>query len=583
MRRKWLLGCGLPLILFCALTVIGARSLLKAKPKPERSETAQRGDVEIKVTETGTIEPLHKEDVKSKVGGRVLKLYVDAGARVRTGQILASIDPQEINSEVDALRAQLASAQAHLASARKNTHYQQSETAAGIDQYRENLAAAKAKVDQATVEAQAQPKLTSQSIQIAQANLDAAQAAHKAQQDALALMVESTHPQAVVSAQAAYDQALAQAENADHNIERQQKLLAKGFVSQSVVDSAQSDARVADAHLREVKARLDRMKQTNALEEANARSQVANAAGQVRQMEAALEQAKTSVLPETTRRELESARAAYAQAKAQLASALAGKTQDLMRRDDAAAAAADVQQIENQLKERLVSQRDTTLLAPMDGVVTRRYVEEGELITSAIASFSSGTPVFQVADLATMLIKINVNEVDIEKVKPGMLTEVTTDAVRGVTFTGRVSKVAPAALADASSSSGNGSSGASSQSVIRFPVEIRIDHADPRLKPGMSARCSIIVARRRNVLRLPTNCVEGTGDKGTVKLVVAATKDGTPAETTVSRPVTVGLRGDDFVEIVSGLNAGDKVRPNPYHGPPRKAIDIQIGGGDRRN
>src|SRR5205085_3654961 len=101
-------------------------------------EVAQRGDVEIKVTETGTIEPLHKVEVKSKVGGRVSKLLVDAGARVRTGQILATIDPQEINSEVAALRAQLAGAQARLASALKNTTFQQAQTSASIDQYRQN-------------------------------------------------------------------------------------------------------------------------------------------------------------------------------------------------------------------------------------------------------------------------------------------------------------------------------------------------------------------------------------------------------------------------------------------------------------
>ncbi|HZO89545.1 MAG TPA: biotin/lipoyl-binding protein [Chthonomonadaceae bacterium] len=582
--KKWLIGCGLLLLLMGLGTFMGVRALLRAKPKTERSETVQRGDVEIKVVETGTIEPLRKVEVKSKVGGRLARLFVDEGMVVRQGQILATIDPQEINSQVAALRAQLAGAQAHLAAARKNADYQQSQTATGIDQYAHNVEVTWARLKAAEAEAQAQPHLTQQAIQIAQANLDAAQSELKAQQDALDLMIQSTHPQALVAAQSDYDQARAQADNDARTVRRQQQLLAKGFVAQQVVEAAETQAQVSAAHLRQAKERLDRINKANALEEANARSQVASALSQVRQMEAALAQARTNVLPATKRRELESARAAYRQAQAQLAAMRAGKTQDKMRQDEVAVAAADVQQIQNQLNERLVNQRDTRLVAAMPGLITHRYVEQGELITSGISSFSSGTPVFQIADLATMLVKINVNEVDIAKVRRGLLTEVTIDAERGALFTGHVRKVAPAAYTATPGTSGGGGDngggggGGNNQNVIRFPVEVQIDHADARLKPGMSARCSIIVARRRNVLRVPTNCVQGDGPNATVQIVTETVKNGEKVETTTPRKVTVGLRGDDFVEIVSGLKVGEKVRPAPYTGPPRKTVDMRREG-----
>ncbi|HZT43925.1 MAG TPA: efflux RND transporter periplasmic adaptor subunit [Chthonomonadaceae bacterium] len=580
MGRKILLGCGLPLVVVGMLLFLSARALLKPAPKTERSETASRGDVEIKVVENGTIEPLKKVEIKSKVGGRIAHLFVDEGMVVRKGQLLATIDPQEVNSQVAALQAQLASAQAKLAEARKNAIYQQAQTSTGIDQYRHNVANAAAHLRELEAEAEAQPKLTQQSIDIAQANLEAAQAALKAQQDSLNLMVQSTHPQAVVSAQAAYDQAKAQLENARRNLQREQQLLKKGYVPQSDVDTSDTDTQVAEAHLRDVKEHLDRIRQANALEEANARSQVANALGQVRQMEAALAQAKTSVLPITMRRQMDSARAAYEQAKAQLAAAEAGKTQDLMRGDDIKAAAADARQIQNQLDQLLVQQNDTRLVAPMTGVVTKRYIEVGELVTSGISSFSSGTPIYQIGDLATMLVTININEVDINKVRLGMPAEVTIDAARGVTFLGHVHKVAPAALTSASASSSDtsaSSSASGTNTVIRFAVEIQIDHADVRLKPGMSAHCAIMVARHRNVLRVPTNCVQGTGGKGTVQIVTSTLKQGQPVETTTARPVTIGLRGDDFVEITSGVNEGEKIRPLPYTGPPRKAFDVRGG------
>ncbi len=570
MLKKILLGCALPLLLVGAIAAFAVRSLFKHPPKPERSETVQSGEVVIRVVETGQIEPLKKVEVKSKAGGRLLRLFVEEGASVRQGQILATIDPQEVNSQVAALRAQMAASQARLASARTGVGFQQSQTTTGIDQYTQALASARARLDAAEAESGIQPTLTQQTIDIAQSNLDAARAQLKAQQDSLNLLTQSTHPNTVVSAQSAYDQAKSQYDNALRNVKRQQQLLAKGFVSQQIVDTAQVDADVANARVSETKTRLDRIAQTNLLEEANVRSQVSAAASQVKQQEAALAQARSAILPLTKRRDLDAARAAYAQARAQLQQAQAGRAQDKIRGSDALASAAEVQQIQQQLNERLVNQGDTTLYAPMSGVVTRRYAEVGDLIASAISSFSSGTPVYQVADTATMLVKLNVNEVDIGKIRAGLPTEVTIDASKGAVYAGHVRKVAPSALADASGTSTSGAS------VIRFAVEVQVDQAPHQaaLRPGMSARCAIIVARRRKALRLPVNCVQGEGAKGIVQLVTTTTKDGQTVEKVQPRAVTVGLRGDDYVEILSGMREGDRVRPNPFSGPPRKSIDI---------
>ncbi len=578
MKKKLFLGCGIPVIVVILLLTIGIKTILKPKPKPEQTETAAIGDVEIKVVEIGTIEPLKKTDIKSKVGGRVSRLLVDEGAIVKEGQQVAAIDPQEIDSQVAALRAQLAAAKARFSSANHNSDYQQSQTSTGIDQYEQNLKSAEARLRLASAEAKVQPELTRQNIDIASANLTSARSNLKALKDSFDLLKESTHPQAEVSAQTAYDQANAQLDNAERNLKRQNQLLIKGFVSQAVVDSASTDRDVASAHLRDVKQRLDRIKQTNAFEEANLKSQIASADGTVHQMESILAQAKSSVLPITKLNELESARAAVMQAKAQLAASRSGKTQNMMRKDEAQAAEADMKQIQNQLDVSLVQQRDTTLRASMNGMITKRYVEQGDLITSAISSFSSGSPVFQISDMETMLVKIEINEVDIAKVKPGLLAEITIDAARGVTFVGKVRKVAPAATISATSSSGSSSSSSSSsQSVIKFSVEVQVDHADPRLKPGLSAHCSIIVARKKNVLRIPVSCIQGDGEKATVQIVTKTQKDGQSVDVVTPKSVTVGLRGDDFAEVLSGLSAGDRLKPNAFTGPPRKTIEMRGG------
>ena len=576
MAKKLMLGGCLSLLFVAIVGWFTAKALMKSAPEEQRSETVHRGNVEIKVVENGVIEPLKKVEVKSKVGGRVARLMVDEGQTVQTGQTLAMIDPEEIDSQVAALRAQLKGSEARLASARKNATFQQSQTSTNIDSLRQNAESAKARLEIAETESKVQPKLTEQSIQIAQANLDSARANLKALQDNLNLMVESTHPNTVVAAQEAYEQAKVQAENSGKILARQRLLLPKGFVSQQAVDTAETDNNVAVSHLREVKERLDRIERTDKLEENNIRNQIVSSEGQVHQLEIALQESQTNVTTLTKKSELASAKAAYLQALAQLDAARGGKTQDAMRGDDIHAAEAEVSQIQNQLNENLIHKNDTTLHATMTGVVTKRYVEQGEIVTSAIGAFNAGTPIFQISDLATMLIKININEVDIPKVRLGLLTEVSLDSVKGTIFPAVVRKVATSALAtDAGAQPGGGGQG-----VVRFPVEIRVDKSDKRLKPGMSARCAIIVDRRTDVLRLPTNCVQTEAGKSYVMLVTSTMKDGKPVETATKHEVKAGLRGDDFVEIVSGLKEKDRVRPNPFTGPPRKTIDLNASVGN---
>ena len=67
-----------------------------------------------------------------------------------------------------------------------------------------------------------------------------------------------------------------------------------------------------------------------------------------------------------------------------------------------------------------------------------------------------------------------------------------------------------------------------------------------------------------------------------VLLVTSTMKDGKPVETATKKEVKVGLRGDDFIEILSGLNEKDRVRPNPFTGPARKTIDLDMGPGGAR-
>ena len=560
MKRRFALGCTAVLILAGGLTWYTVRALLSPPPARQHYEVVDRGDVEIEVTETGSIEPLKKIDVKSKVAGRIAELYVDEGSVVRPGQILAKIDPTEINSQVAQIQAQLDGARARYEQAVRAASWQVNQTNAAIQEARANLRSAEERLEVAREQSRTQPGLTKSAVAQAEASL-------KAAQDRLNLLKTSTHPQALVQAQSGYEEAKAAELAARRNLQRQERLLERGFVSQQAVDAAQADLAAAKARLDQAKAKLDLIGQQNLMELAEAQSQV-------NQQAAALETAKENLAQVSIyAHEAAAAEAAVRQARASLQAAIAGRKQDRMKLDDVTQAQAVVSQLENQLRQVQVQQSDTTIVAPMAGVVTRRYVEKGELVMSGVSSFSSGTPIVQVADLQQMLVKISINEVDVHKVRVGLPVEITIDGVRGVLFCGHVTRVAPSAEGAGVQAQQNP---AQQGGVVRFAVEVSIDRPDPRLKPGMSARCAIIVARRRNVLRLPTDGVAGDGANASVTLVTTVRKDGRPQDVFAQRKIVAGLRGDSFVEIVKGLRQGDRVKPLPYTGPKRRQIDLDM-------
>jgi HlyD family secretion protein len=488
---------------------------------------------------------------------------VDAGSVVRHGQLLAEIDPTEINSQVAQIVAQLDGAQARLEQARRAEKLQKEQTVEGIRQAEEALETARARLKVAELNSATQPELTSSAIKQADANL-------KTSRDNLELLRNSTHPQAVVQAQSGFEDAKAAEDNARRNLQRQEKLFERGFVSQQLVDSARAELAAMTARLQQARKRLDLIETQNRLEEAAA-------VGNVRQNEAALQTARAnSSQLRITSQELEVARSSVRQALSQLAAAKANRRQDQMRGDDVSQAQASLVQIQNQLNEYRVRQGDTTLVAPMAGVVTKRYIEEGELVTSGVSSFSSGTPVLQIADLSRMLVKMSVNEVDVYKVRAGAPVEITIDAAKGVTFYGRVTKVAPAAAGAATASDQNQQAQRGTGSVVTFPVEVTVDRPDPRLKPGMSARCAIIIGRRKNVIRIPKDNVPPKGDSATVQVVTQGMKDGKKTDVFTDRKVKVGLRGDTFTEVTEGLKEGERIKPAPYTGPKRKEMEMNF-------
>ena len=173
----------------------------------------------------------------------------------------------------------------------------------------------------------------------------------------------------------------------------------------------------------------------------------------------------------------------------------------------------------------------------------------------AVQGTSNPTVIMRIADLSQKQIMAKVDETDIGKIAIGQQATFTVDAYTGKTFTARVSKISQTDVSntwDTTSSSTSSSSSSSSASVIYYYVTLDVDDPDNVLLPAMTARVEINTSNKPDALAVPISALK-TNNNGSYVLVVK--DDGTTEE----RPVTTGIYSDEYVEILSGLEAGEKV------------------------
>ena len=188
---------------------------LHKPPPPPRTVQTHLGDIVIQVSETGTIEPADKVDVKSKAAGRLLAIPIQEGQYVTKGQLIATVDRSLIDPALTGDEAQLRQAQARLAQTKAEYALQVKQTAAAIVQAQAGLNTAQAHL--AAVAAGARPQELGQ------------------------------QKEAVSRAQIAYDDAV-------RTQKRRQSLLGKGFISQADYDASQVAVDTAASSLATAKA-----------------------------------------------------------------------------------------------------------------------------------------------------------------------------------------------------------------------------------------------------------------------------------------------------------------------------------------
>lgn len=322
---------------------------------------------------------------------------------------------------------------------------------------------------------------------------------------------------------------------------------------EAALNDAKAQKAINEANVENSKAQLEQIQvQLNNAEKINERNESLFEEGVI--SEADLEATQTTY---------DQFRSNLKAAKASLASA----------RKSVEAATYRIKSAEASLAELKTSLSRTTIAAPIDGVVSRLNIEQGERVVGTIQM--TGTEIMRIANLSIMEVQVEVSENDILNVEVDDEVEIEVDAFLDRTFTGRVTEIA-------ASANTQGAMALTSDQVTNFVVKIRIHsesysdllnkrHEVP-FKPGMTATVDILTQKAEDVLSIPIQAVttrerdksDGTDDD--LMEVVFVVK----GDTVAMSEVTTGIQDDEYIEVSQGLEEGETIVAGPYSAVAKK-------------
>jgi RND family efflux transporter MFP subunit len=177
----------------------------------------------------------------------------------------------------------------------------------------------------------------------------------------------------------------------------------------------------------------------------------------------------------------------------------------------------------------------TRIVAPFSGVVTQRYASDGAMIQAGIASQTQAMPVVKVSQNNLLRLMLPVPEEDVAAIRNGQHVSVDVPALQR-TFDGTITRFADRVQ----------------MSTRTMTAEVDVKNPQLTLIPGMYAEVKLGTAEAKNATAVPPEAVDGTGDSQRLFLVDNAGKVQT-------RNVHTGIQSPQYVQILSGINAGDVV------------------------
>jgi multidrug efflux pump subunit AcrA (membrane-fusion protein) len=231
-----------------------------------------------------------------------------------------------------------------------------------------------------------------------------------------------------------------------------------------------------------------------------------------------------------SKKEADTAEMEYIVAEAQLAASQQNLKliREGARQEVREASQAKLKEMEAILEQERTRFKDTKIVAPFRGEISRKYVDAGALV-------SSSTPLVNLVHTETLKVIANVLEKDVPLLKAGLKAKVRVESYPGRVFEGRVEKI----------------NSALDLSTRTLQTEVYIPNSDRSLKPGMFANAEVVLLEKPQTLVIPREAILEAGSEMSVFVV-----EGKQA---VRRPITIGYEQDRMVEVLRGLNEGDQV------------------------
>ncbi len=237
---------------------------------------------------------------------------------------------------------------------------------------------------------------------------------------------------------------------------------------------------------------------------------------------------------------MDQARTEYRVAQERFESAQAHLQEQEVKAEEIKVAQANVEQLTASLELARLQLDKMTIRAPFSGLITRLLVEEGEFIGMGTKGEVLGvaTPIAELSDTSKLLVKAEIDEVDLGKIRLGQPVKVTLDAYPDQVFTGTLHQIAP--RVDTTRDQNR-----------TVQVEVEVSFAELRFAIGMSADIEILVDAADNTLMVPTLAI----NEGKEGKYVWTVKEGVVSK----RPIQVGLSNWDVTEVITGVTEGEAV------------------------
>lgn len=239
------------------------------------------------------------------------------------------------------------------------------------------------------------------------------------------------------------------------------------------------------------------------------------------------------------------------------------------------AAQHNVAQAEASVRDAKTSLAKTTILAPMSGRITRLVVEQGETAVPGTFNKDAAT-LLTISDMAVLETIVKVDETDVARIALGDSAVVQIDAFPDTTFIGKVVEISHSSVRGAAA-------GATTEQAVDYEVRVQLVNPPEDTRPDFSATAKIVTDIRNQVLSIPiialtvreneavgadTAMALGRGGATPAREVGRRDVEGVfmvGADNKVTfRPVKVGIAGDRYFEVISGLQAGERIVGGTY-------------------